>query len=97
MDKFYVYLLSNQHHPVFYTGFTDDLERRVYEHKNKLLKSFTNKYNIDKLLYFEEFSSADDAKHREKQLKKYPRDFKFNLINSINPEWRDLYEDFKIS
>gem|GEM_PF-2249659 len=47
MDKFYVYLLSNKHHTVFYTGFTDDLERRVYEHKNKLLKSFTNKYNID--------------------------------------------------
>jgi hypothetical protein len=61
MDKFYVYLLSNQHHTVFYTGFTDNLERRVYEHKNKLLKSFTNKYNIDKLLYYEEFSSAEDG------------------------------------
>jgi putative endonuclease len=96
MDKFYVYLLSNKHHTVFYTGFTDDLERRVYEHKNKLLKSFTNKYNIDKLLYYEEFTSADDAKHREKQLKKYTREFKFNLINSMNPEWKDLYECFKV-
>jgi putative endonuclease len=96
MDKFYVYLLSNKHHTVFYTGFTDDLERRVYEHKNKLLKSFTNKYNIDKLLYYEEFTSADDAKHREKQLKKYTREFKFNLINSMNPEWKDLYEGFKV-
>lgn len=95
MDKFYVYLLSNQHHTVFYTGFTDDLERRVYEHKNQLRKSFTKRYNINKLLYFEEFTSADEAKHREKQLKKYPREFKTNLINSINPEWRDLYEDFK--
>jgi putative endonuclease len=96
MDKFYVYLLSNKHHTVFYTGFTDDLERRVYEHKNKLLKSFTNKYNIDKLLYYEEFTTADDAKHREKQLKKYTREFKFNLINSMNPEWKDLYEGFKV-
>lgn len=95
MDKFCVYLLSNQHHTVFYTGFTDDLERRVFEHKNQLLKSFTKRYNINKLLYFEEFTSADEAKDRERQLKKYTRVFKFNLINSINPEWRDLYEDFK--
>jgi putative endonuclease len=95
MDKFYVYILSNQHHTVFYTGFTNNLERRVYEHKNKLLKSFTKKYNIDKLLYFEEYSSADEAKHRERQLKKYTREFKFNLINSMNREWKDLYELFK--
>ena len=95
MDKFYVYLLSNQHHTVFYTGFTNDLERRVFEHKNQLRKSFTQRYNIYKLLYFEEFTSADEAKHREIQIKKYTRQFKRNLINSINPEWRDLSEDFK--
>lgn len=95
MDKFYVYILSNQHHTVFYTGFTNDLESRVYEHKNKLLKSFTKKYNIDKLLYFEEFASADEAKHRERQIKKYTREFKKNLIDSINPGWNDLYDSFK--
>lgn len=94
VSKFYIYILSNQHHTVFYTGFTDDLERRVYEHKNKLLKSFTKKYNIDKLLYFEEFASADEAKHRERQVKKYTREFKRN-IDSINPEWNDLYKSFR--
>jgi putative endonuclease len=96
MQKFYVYLLSNKNHSVFYTGFTNDLFRRISEHKLKLLSGFTKKYNIDKLLYFEEFAIADEAKHREKQLKKYTREFKFNLINSINPEWRDLYDDFPV-
>jgi putative endonuclease len=94
MGKFFVYILSNQHHTVFYTGFTDNLERRVYEHKNGLLESFTRKYNINKLLYYEELSSADEAKHREKQIKKYKKAWKENLINSINPSWKDLYETF---
>jgi putative endonuclease len=94
MEKYFVYILSNRHHTVFYTGFTDDLERRVFEHRNKLLEGFTKKYNIYKLLYFEEMPSAEEAKHREKQLKRYKREWKKNLINSINPEWRDLYDDF---
>lgn len=94
MEKFYVYLLSNKNHTVFYTGFTNDLFRRITEHKEKLLPGFTKKYNIEKLLYYEVFASPDEAKHREKQLKKYTREFKYNLINSINPTWRDLYEDF---
>jgi putative endonuclease len=96
MSKFYVYLLSNKTHRVFYTGFTDDLERRVYEHRNELLEGFTKKYKIKKLLYYEEFESADEAKHREKQVKKYKREWKDNLINSMNPFWRDLYDDFNI-
>ena len=91
---FYVYILSNQRHTVFYTGFTDDLYRRIYEHKHKLQPGFTAKYNCDKLLYFEEFTIADEATHREKQIKKYKRDWKKNLINAMNPEWRDLYDDF---
>jgi len=94
MNIFYVYILANQHHTVFYTGFTDNLERRVYEHKNKLLQGFTKKYNIDKLLYYEKFRTAEEALHREKQIKKYKRAWKENLINSINSDWRDLYEDF---
>jgi putative endonuclease len=73
MKKFYVYILSNQHNTVFYVGFTNDLERRIYEHRNGLLEGFTKKYNISKLLYYEEFPSAEEAKHREKQLKTYKR------------------------
>jgi len=94
MDIFYVYIISNRHHTTLYTGFTNDLARRVYEHKHKLLKGFTAKYNCDKLLYFEEFNSAEDATQREQQLKKYKRHWKENLITEINPEWRDLTEDF---
>lgn len=97
MGKFYVYLLSNQHYTVFYVGFTDDIERRVFEHKNGLLDGFSKKYNINRLLYYEEFSNAEDAKHREKQIKKYGKEWKENLINSINPTWRDLYDDFKLN
>jgi putative endonuclease len=88
--------MSNNHHTVFYVGFTDDLERRVYEHRNGILDGFTKKYNITKLLYFEEFKSAAEAQHREGQLKKYKREWKKNLINTINPTWRDLYDDFLI-
>lgn len=87
--------MSNQRYTVLYTGFTNDLERRIYEHKNKLLDGFTKKYNINMLLYYEECNSAEEAKHREIQIKKYKREFKRNLINSINPTWRDLYDDFK--
>lgn len=95
MSEFYVYIMSNKRYTVLYTGFTNDIERRVYEHKHKLLDGFTKTYNINVLLYFEEFNSAEEAKNREKQIKRYTREFKRNLINSINPEWRDLYEDFK--
>ncbi|MEM6840833.1 MAG: GIY-YIG nuclease family protein [Bacteroidota bacterium] len=96
MGRFYVYILTNRHHTVFYTGFTDDLERRVYEHKHRLLEGFTKKYNCNKLVYYEEFTTAEEALHREKQIKRYRRDWKKNLINSINPQWRDLYQDFTI-
>jgi putative endonuclease len=95
MVKFYVYILSNKRFTVLYTGFTNDLERRVYEHRNKLHDGFTKKYNINILLYFEEFNSAPEARHREIQIKKYKREFKRNLINSMNPTWRDLYDDLK--
>lgn len=68
---YFVYLLTNKNNTVLYTGFTDDLERRVYEHKHKLLKGFTTKYNCDKLVYYEEFPSSTEALDREKRLKKY--------------------------
>lgn len=81
---------------MLYTGFTNDIERRIYEHREKIYKGFTAKYNCCKLLYFETFKEKVEALHREKQLKKYLREWKENLINSMNPEWRDLYEDFLI-
>jgi len=92
--KYFVYILTNSRNTVFYTGFTKDIERRVYEHKNNLNIGFTSKYKCYKLVYFEEFSNADEAKHRESQIKRYRRDWKINLVKSINPEWNDLYTIF---
>lgn len=97
MNRFWIYILTNSHHTVLYTGFTDDLERRTFEHRNKLLPGFTNKYNCNKLVYFEECNDADEAKHREQQVKRYSKKWKHNLINELNPVWRDLYSDFKIA
>jgi len=90
---YYVYILSNKHHTVFYTGITNNLARRIFQHRTKAIKGFTQRYNIYKLLYYEEYDKPLDAIQREKQIKKYRREKKFALINSLNPEWRDLYED----
>ena len=76
------------------TGFTSDLQRRVYEHKNKTLSGFTKHYNISKLVYYEEFDAAISAITREKQIKKWRRSKKIDLINSINPAWVDLAKDW---
>lgn len=95
MIKYFVYILTNKNHTVLYTGFTDDLERRVYEHKNKIYSGFTSKYNVNKLVYYEIFRDLPSAVAREKQLKKYKREWKENLINELNQGWNDLYEDFK--
>lgn len=75
-----------------YIGTTNNIARRVYEHKHKLVKGFTAKYNLDKLVHVETYVSPLEAIKREKQLKNWHRDWKINLIESINPEWRDLYE-----
>ncbi len=88
---YYVYILSNAYHTVFYTGVTNNLLRRCIEHRNKTNKGFTSKYNINKLVYFETFSSIDLAIQREKQIKKYHRQLKIQLINSINDNWVDLF------
>jgi len=89
---YYVYILSNKYNNVIYVGITNDLIRRVYEHKNKLVEGFTEKYNVEKLVYYELFSDPINAITREKQLKGYSRKKKVELINSFNPEWKDLYE-----
>jgi len=78
-----------------YTGVTNDLNRRVYEHKNKLIKGFTSKYNITKLVYYEEYNDINDAIRREKQIKGWSRKKKIELIESVNPEWKDLSEEWE--
>ena len=87
-----VYILSNHRHTVLYVGVTNNLELRVFQHKAKLNKGFTSKYNCEKLLYYEEFRDVREAINREKQVKKYRREWKENLINQMNPEWNDLSE-----
>ena len=89
---YYVYILTNKHHTVLYTGVTRDLIRRVYEHKSHAdPKSFTAKYKVDKLVYFEETSDINAAIEREKQIKSWSRDRKTDLIFEMNPHWLDLY------
>ena len=76
-----------------YTGVTNNLVRRVYEHKNKLIEGFTKKYNITRLVYFEVFNNIEDAIRREKQIKGWVRKKKIELIESVNPEWKDLFKE----
>ena len=90
---YYVYIMTNKLNTVLYVGVTNDLMRRVYEHKSKLdPNSFTAKYNLNKLVYFESTNSVESAISREKQLKSGSRKKKIDLINSVNPDWNDLYE-----
>ncbi|NAZ30413.1 MAG: GIY-YIG nuclease family protein [Caldimicrobium sp.] len=93
MKQYYIYILTNQYNTVFYVGVTNNLIRRVYEHKNKLVKGFTSKYNINKLVYYEVFSDVRDAIYREKQIKSWNRKKKIEMIEKFNPEWKDLYEE----
>jgi len=91
--SYYVYILANVNNRVIYTGITNDLVRRVYEHKHHLDKSsFTAQYNIDKLVYYEEISSSRAAIEREKQIKSWSRKKKDQLIQNKNPDWQDLYD-----
>jgi len=85
-------MLTNKNNTVIYIGVTSNISKRLYQHKNKIHKGFTSKYNCDKLVYFEEFSNINQAILREKQLKSGNRKTKEELINSINPNWNDLYD-----
>ena len=92
MDRqYYVYILANKNNTVLYTGVTNDLVRRVYEHREKLVAGFTKNYNVDKLVYYEIFEDIEQAILREKQLKGGSRQKKLELIESVNPSWNDLY------
>ena len=86
--------MTNWNNKVLYTGITNDLERRIYEHKNKLIEGFTKKYNVNKLVYYECTTDVYSAITREKQIKGWTRQKKNELVQSVNPEWRDLSEDF---
>ena len=94
---YYTYILSNKNNTVVYTGVTNDLERRLYEHKNKLIDGFTSRYNVNKLVYYVSCSSIDEAIIYEKKIKGWRRSKKDDLINSFNPEWKDLSEDWDSS
>ncbi len=98
MDKqYYVYIMTNLTNTVTYTGVTNDLARRVYEHKNKLAKGFTKKYGIGKLVYYEMCPNVESAIEREKQIKSGSRQDKIRLVNSMNREWCDLSEELEIA
>jgi len=91
--QYYMYIMTNKTNTVLYTGITNNLNRRVYEHKQKLIWGFTKSYNVVKLVYYEVFGDCSSAIRREKQIKAGPRRKKEELINSINNDWHDLYDD----
>ncbi len=94
MEKnFYVYMLANLKNGTLYKGMTSNLVKRISEHKEGINCDFTNKYDVKKLVWYKECGCAEDAIRWEKRLRRYPRQWKINLIEETNPEWKDLYED----
>lgn len=94
MQIYYVYILSNYTNSTLYIGVTNDLKRRIYEHKNKLISGFSSKYNVNKLVYFEETTDIKSAIQREKNLKKWKREWKDELIKKNNPSFYDFSKEF---
>lgn len=92
--QYYIYILASQKNGTLYIGVTNDLERRILEHKQKINEGFTSKYDVIRLVYFESFQYINDAILREKRLKKWNRQWKINLIEEENKEWNDLSEDW---
>ncbi len=91
MKNYCIYILTNKNNTVLYVGVTNNLTRRIWEHKSQLIEGFSKKYNANKLVYHESFDNPSDAIKREKQLKAGSRKKKIDLINKFNPEWKDLY------
>ena len=91
VKKYYVYILASGRNGTLYIGVTGELKKRVWEHKNKLVKGFTEKYSVDKLVYYEEYSDVYEAIKREKQIKNWHRKWKLNIIDKFNKHWDDLY------
>ncbi len=94
MKTYYVYILASKRNGTLYIGVTNDLLKRVYEHKKNLIEGFTSKYQVHQLVYYETTSEVTAALRREKQLKKWKRAWKIELIEKNNPQWIDLYETF---
>ncbi len=92
MKVFYVYIMTSEKNGTLYIGVTSDLIKRIWEHKDKVVDGFTQKYGIDKLVYYETHATAEDAFKRESQLKNWKRYWKIKLIEEKNPDWKDLYE-----
>jgi putative endonuclease len=93
---FYVYILASRRNGTLYVGMTDDLVKRIWIHKNEVLSGFTKDYGVKKLVWFEEHDSRESAFHRERQIKKWNRVWKLELIEKTNPAWRDLYDEIAI-
>ena len=93
MKKYYIYIMTSMS-GTLYTGITSDFEKRVYQHKHKLADGFTKRYNVDRLVYYEETTDIEVALEREKEIKTWRRSKKISLIESINPTWKDLAEDW---
>ena len=91
--QYYVYIMTNKTNRVLYTGITNDLKRRVYEHKAKLVEGFTKKYNVNRLVYYEASREVESAILREKQIKGGSRGKKIRLVETINPKWKDWYDE----
>jgi putative endonuclease len=94
MKTYYVYILASKKNGTLYIGMTNDLLRRVYEHKHNIIEGFTSQYNVHLLVYYETGSDVRAVIEREKRLKKWNRQWKINLIEKDNPAWRDLYPEF---
>ena len=92
--QYYLYLLTNKKSGTLYIGVTNDLERRLFEHKKKLIEGFTKRYNLNKLIYFETYQFVNDAIKRERNMKKWKRQWKIDLIERDNPNWKDLSKDW---
>ncbi len=93
MKTYFVYILASKKNGTLYIGVTNNLIKRVYEHKNNIIDSFTKKYSVHDLVHFEQFGDIENAIIREKQLKKWNRKWKLDLIERDNPDWKDLYDE----
>lgn len=91
-EYFYVYIISNKRNGTLYIGVTSDLIKRIYQHKEGVIDGFTKKYNVKRLVYYEQHENAESAITREKQMKEWKRQWKLELIEKTNPEWEDLYD-----
>ncbi len=92
--QYYIYIITNQNKSTLYIGVSNNLKRRIYEHKNELFEGFSKKYKLKMLVYYEICDDINEAIKREKYLKGKKREFKLQLITAFNPEWKDLYDEF---